>query len=270
MNGKRALMGAGLVILLGFGSCARTDEDSLSALKSPLIEGDGPVLRFQSYFFTAPNGYLALEGQKGAHVAGIFSEDDGAKLVEKLRSRRGFELMSAPALTSRNNERGKVEVIREFIYPTEYEAPQLPQGGVDAEFAFPVTPSTPINFTQRNVGLEAVFKGRKKGEVIDFEFEISRTSFLGFVNYGSPITASAKGLFGQPIEVVVTENRIDMPLFDVNKLSSKVSLKSGQYLAIGGLSADEHPAFEHLTAWQSKNLKGVKNLFVLIRVDGFE
>ncbi|MGJ8725679.1 MAG: hypothetical protein ACSHYB_14055 [Roseibacillus sp.] len=258
-------------VLLVFSACSSTkDEVAEPRRETPPVKIQGTALRFQSYLFTAPKGYQVLEDAKGAHVAGVFSEAEGAKLVKQLSSRRGFELTSTPTLTCRNNESGKVELIRELTYPTEYDPPSLPEKKEDHEGFFPVTPSSPKSFETRNVGFEASFKGRKVGDSIDFSFDVSRTSFFGFINYGSPITAPAKGLFGNPVDVVVTENRIEMPLFDVKKLASTVTMKSGQYLAIGGLSSDLQPALERLAPDRKKDLAPTENLFVLIRVELFE
>lgn len=238
--------------------------------ETPPVKIEGTALRFQSYFFTAPQGYQILEDAQGAHVAGVFSEVEGAKLVKRLSSRRGFALTSAPTATCRNGETARVEILREFKYATEYDPPSLPekwdeQGGVG-----PVTPAHPTSFETRNLGLEASFQGRKAGPNIEFSFQVSRTSFLGFVNYGSPITTPGKGLFGQSVNVVVTENRIEMPVFDLRRVSSAVIMRSGQYLALEGLSPDLQPALEGLTARQREAMTAPENLLMLIRVELFE
>lgn len=90
------------------------------------------------------------------------------------------------------------------------------------------------------------------------------------MNYGSPITTSVRGLFGRLVDVVVTENRIEMPVFDQKRLASKVSLQSGHYLALGGLSADLPPSIDSLSPAQRKDLKSGETLFVVILVDWFE
>lgn len=253
------------------GSCAQSPKSlPVPDLIDPQVKGNGPVLRVQSYFFTTPPGDQILEEKQGAHVAGVFSTEEGAELVRGLKKRRGFELIAAPSVTCRSNEKGTVEMIREFTYATEYDPPSFPKQIEGNEGVFPVTPATPSAFETRNLGLVATFQGGKVGEAIDVSFDVSRTSFLGFVNYGSPITTPVKGLFGRPVDVVVTENRIEMPVFDQKRLASKVSLQSGHSLAIGGLSGDLPPSIDSLTPAQRKDLKPGETLFVVIRVDWFE
>ena len=43
--------------------------------------------------------------------------------------------------------------------------------------------------------------------------QLKHCRFAGFINYGSPIKSPARGLFGRSVSVVVTENRIEMPVF---------------------------------------------------------
>lgn len=86
-----------LVLALVMGSCTQISGLASSEERElPQLDGSGPFLRFQSFLLTAPDCYQALEEYSNAHRAGVFSESEGAKLVEKLKSRRGFELVSTP------------------------------------------------------------------------------------------------------------------------------------------------------------------------------
>ena len=62
----------------------------------------------------------------------------------------------------------------------------------------------------------------------------SRT-FDGFVNYGSPITTAASDWLGNPVSVVLTDNRIEMPVFTTGKLESRVRVSPADYVVIAGL-----------------------------------
>lgn len=264
------LGGCSFVFLLPSCGTAKSDGMQLSN-ENPVVDGNGPLLRFQSFIFEVPDDYQVLKGAVGAHVAGVYSSEDGEALVERLRKRKGFDLVSAPAVICRNGKVGRVDVFREFTYPTEYDPPQVIEAPAKINEIFPVTPSSPKSFETRNLGVGMAFKGRKAGgQTVDFEVELSRSAFLGFINYGSPITTSAKGFLGKPVDVVVTENRVEMPVFDSKRVSSSVMLESGQYLAVGGLSADLQGAVEKLTKSQREGLEPARTLFVLIRVELFE
>jgi len=251
-----------------FTSCQSTGDRLLSVSEAvpPKLAKKKPFIHVQCYFFTAPDNFQLLENTKGAHVAGIYSPQDGAKLIKSLQRRKGFDLTSAPALTVRQGTSGRIEVIQEFIYPTEYTpAKMIPNSG--ASGSFPVTPSTPSKFETKNLGIMADFEGRSSsnGE-IDFKVTFERSSFLGFVNYGDPITTTARTAFGKPVDVVLTENRIEQPVFDTRRLSTTLTLTDGHYVALGGLKPPSN--FDHLTRKPERGVdpNASRNFFALIKV----
>ena len=224
-----------------------------------------PYIHYQCYFFSVPDDFLKSEvGEKASEVK-IYSRAEGDSLVERLQGKRGFKLTATPAVKCRSGQEGRLELTREFRYPSEYSPPEIPkkedrQGGI-----FPVTPSSPSNFKSMDVGLEASFKGRKKGDgVVEFDYDLQRTDFSGFINYGSPITAPAKGLFGKPVNVVITENRIEMPVFDTKRISSQATLTHGQYLAVGKWGRGFSPELDKAIRAQ---IEASPNLYVLIQVE---
>lgn len=278
-RGVLSALGAAALAACLFPSCQNTGGQllSLSETVPPTLSGNKPFIHYQCYFFTAPDDFELLKDTEGAHVAGIYSPQDGDKLVESLKRQRGFHLQSAPTLTSRQGQRGKIEVVREFNYPTEYAPPQIPENALSTPTdIFPVTPASPTKFETRKVGFSAEFQGsNSSGGAIDFTFSLERTAFLGFVNYGSPITAPAKTAFGRMVDVTITENRIEMPVFDVKRLASKLTLSDGHYVAIGGLRAEPQ---EGLTRRIEKaphpgitsGVSADESLFVLIKVTATE
>ena len=64
------------------------------------------------------------------------------------------------------------------------------------------------------------------------------SDFVGFVNYGTPISTVGVGALG-PEAVVITENRILMPVFDAVKENTNVTVWDSQTIAIGGLVQDD-------------------------------
>ena len=60
--------------------------------------------------------------------------------------------------------------------------------------------------------------------------------FDGFINYGSPITAG-EDLAGNP--VIITENRIVMPVFNTRRVTTQVTIWDGQTVALGGLIRED-------------------------------
>jgi general secretion pathway protein D len=154
--------------------------------------------------------------------------------------------MSAPSVTTRSGQRATIEVIREFIYPTEFDPPQIPQtvgattgliGGGGGSGTFPVTPTTPTAFEMRPVGVRMEVDPviGPDGYTIDLNLAPEVTEFEGFINYGSPI-GTANALGGTTI---LTPNIINQPIFSTRKVTTAVTVWDGQTVAMGGLIRED-------------------------------
>lgn len=191
-------------------------------------------------------------------VAGVFTDPQFQVVLRALNQKKGTDLLTAPQVTTRSGQRAKVEVIREFIYPTEFEPPEIPQdfGGGGSLFGgggtgqagggFPVTPTTPTAFETRNTGvtLEVEPTLSNDGYTIDLTLAPEVVEFEGFINYGSPIQTSAVDALGNPTTIILTENRIEQPVFSTRKLSTSVTIWDGMTLGIGGLIREDVQSVE--------------------------
>ena len=159
--------------------------------------------------------------------------------------------MIKPSVTARSGQASSIVSVREFIYPTEYEPPELPNdttGGVrifinGAEVtgnSEAVTPATPTAFEKRDVGvtLEVLPVADADKQYIDITVNPTFTNFDGFVNYGTPINASRTDILGNASKSVITPNRILMPIFSKQSVSTNVRVADGATIAIGGLISD--------------------------------
>ncbi|WP_256199570.1 hypothetical protein [Verrucomicrobium spinosum] len=90
-----------------------------SAIAADSIDG---LISGQSLVSSAAPGVFAL--------AGVFTDPQFQVVIRALSQKKGVDLMSAPSVTTRSGQRATVEVIREFIYPTEFDPPQIPQSSV--------------------------------------------------------------------------------------------------------------------------------------------
>jgi len=194
-------------------------------------------------------------------VAGVFTDPQFQVVLRALNQKKGTDLLTAPQVTTRSGQRAKVEVIREFIYPTEFEPPEIPQdfGGGGLQFGgggglgggasgggFPVTPTTPTAFETRNTGvtLEVEPTLGADGYTIDLTLAPEVVEFEGFVNYGSPIQTAATDALGNPTTITLTENRIEQPVFSTRKLSTSVTIWDGMTLGVGGLIREDVQTIE--------------------------
>ena len=188
-----------------------------------------------------------------AALTGLFSDGQVQLIMRGLAQKKGTDLMTAPSITARSGEKALIEIIREFIYPTEYEPPELPNsiggggggggdilGGGNAGI-FPVTPATPTSFETRNTGVTLEIEPTIGGNdfVIDLRFAPDIVEFEGFVNYGSPIQSPATDFLGNPTTVTITENRIEMPVFSSRRVTTALTIYDGYTVAVGGLMRED-------------------------------
>lgn len=246
----RTLLKKGLVLGIGgFASLSMLTScgvsDPLKLTKSPMAKRAEaePVVR--AYFFTTPAGFGFGAPQSEPGVAGTYSKEEGERLVASLSKRRGFRPFEA-TLARAPGSGGTLKMVRDFVYPTEYDVPVVDKNA-DGEVRL-ITPATPTNFATRELGVVFDYEvSRNKNGTYELQFDLKRSSFLGFVNYGDPIVSDAKGFLGRKKQIVLSENRIEMPVFDMKNLKSGVLVKEGEFLAIGGFvpaTSLDHSKFE--------------------------
>lgn len=203
-------------------------------------------------------------------AAGIFSDPQFQTVIRGLSQKKGVDLMSAPSVTTKSGTRATMEVTREFIYPTEFDPPQLPQGGGGnvnlggggggggQQIATPTTP-TAFEMRQTGVRLEAEPTVGADGNTIELTLAPEVVEFDGFINYGSPILSPSSqtvlpiqfGAAGTTVvgttgyipisqpERLITPNIINQPVFSVRKVTTGVSIWDGQTVALGGLIRED-------------------------------
>lgn len=181
---------------------------------------------------------------------GLFTDGQVQMIMRGLAQKKGADIMTAPSVLARSGEKATIEVIREFIYPTEYEPPELPNsvgvgaaGGAAAEGAaiFPVTPATPTAFETRNTGVTLEIEPTigENNYTIDLRFAPEIVEFEGFINYGSPIQSPATDAVGNPIQITITDNRIEMPVFSTRRVTTALTIYDGYTVAVGGLMRED-------------------------------
>ena len=202
-------------------------------------------------------------------TAGIFTDPQFQNVIRGLSQKKGVDLMSAPSVTTKSGTRATMEVTREFIYPTEFDPPRLPQGGGGLQVGGGggggsqqiATPTTPTAFEMRQTGvrLEAEPTVGADGNTIELTLAPEVVEFDGFINYGSPILSPSiqsvlpiqLGAAGTTVvgttgyvpltqpERLITPNIINQPVFSVRKVTTGVSIWDGQTVALGGLIRED-------------------------------
>lgn len=186
-------------------------------------------------------------------LAGVLTNPQFQVVWRALDQKTGIDLISRPSVIAKTGQKASVEVVREFIYPTEYDPPQIPTNvGTQPNVIIigpplplppiPVTPTTPTAFETRRVGMvldvEPVIS--EDGRSVDLTLTPEFTEFVGFVNYGSPIynvMTLAGGLGSSKTEL--TPNVIAQPIFSTKKIVTGVKVYDGATVVLGGLISDQ-------------------------------
>lgn len=217
-------------------------------------------------------------------ILGAYGTFDNAKiqmLMRGLDQKKGVDLVSQPSIVTRSGQSSSIAIVREFMYATEYEPPELPNSvGADVGGTTPVTPATPTAFEKKDVGvtLEVLPVVDADKRFISVTLNPVFSDFDGYVNYGSPINSTVDGLLG-PETVEVTRNAIVMPIFSKEAVSTTIDVADGSTIVVGGLMQetmqnveDQVPVFGSIPVlgrlFQSK-AKEVKStmIFFLVNVE---
>jgi general secretion pathway protein D len=254
----------------------------------------GPVtshLLSSSHFNTALPGSLGFAPDS---VDALISPPTTATqynvVISALSQKKSTDLLSEPYAVTKSGEQAVLEAVRVFPYPTAFDPPELqtqtPTGaGVIIGIESPpiVIATTPTDFKRRNIGVRLVIKPQVSADdqTVDLSLVPEVTDFEGFINYGSPI------FVGNPdgSQTLLSSNDINQPVFNTRSISTKVTIKDGSTVVLGGLIRediqsvnDKVPFLADLPligrAFQSKALESTKrNLLVFVsaniyRTDG--
>ena len=182
-------------------------------------------------------------------------------ILNLINNLTGVSLLSAPIVTTENNQEAKIAIAEEFPYPTAFTQPKLPGGDlgytintitrtilgpVVAQVNDAVTlgiPSTPSSFKTENLGvIMDVTPTTYPDQRIDLKISQAEVEdFDGFIDYGEPIV----GRFSptDPDEnlpgTVITPSVINQPVFNVRSLSTVLQVIDGQTAILGGLTRED-------------------------------
>ncbi len=166
-------------------------------------------------------------------------------VVNALAQKKSADVLSEPFTMTKNGEKGVLEAVRVFPYPSAFDPPQLQtlsNNNINATNLVRVTvppaviASTPTDFKKRNIGVYLAITPQITGDnTVDLELAPEVTAFDGFINYGSPIfVANPDGT-----QSLLSSNIIDQPVFDTRRIDTKVLIKDGSTVVLGGLIRED-------------------------------
>lgn len=235
--------------------------DTVPLGRNPVTAGNrsGDGADFQDGIDTAINRDVGFGAQGNGivkapgifSVAGVFTDPQFQVVMRGINQSAARDLMTNNSVVGRAGQQAILKSVREFIYPTEYDPPEIPTqvGNVNANnnnnnnnqgpsssFA-PMTPANPTAFETRELGSLVQVEGTigPDNYTIDLTMTPEVSRFEGFVNYGSPVRQYETNAAGQVYVAQEVQNRILMPVFKVLRNSVNVSVYSGQTIVVGSL-----------------------------------
>jgi general secretion pathway protein D len=190
-------------------------------------------------------------------LAGVLTDPQFQVVIRGIDQRGGVDLLSKPSVITKSGQPASIEIVREMIYPTEFDPPQIPTNvGSNVIFVgvgppppltippIPVTPTTPTAFETRRVGMvlnvEPVISDDARS--VDLTLTPEFTEFVGFVNYGSPIFNVTSASVAPGLNLVakqeLTANTILQPIFSSKKVTTAVKVYDGSTIVLGGVISD--------------------------------
>lgn len=210
------------------------------------------TIEFESKFFTISAGAARRLGlihlpDEPAKWRGVLAAPEYEDLLRLVAAEKGVDVLSAPRVTTKVDQRAVIEIIREFRYPTEFDLSPVSSAAPKAARTF-----TPSTFETRNTGVTLEVEGRiLPGNRISIVASPRLTEFEGFVSYAGGKTQKA-----QPTPAT----GFSQPIFDLVHLDSSVTgIGSGETILMGGFSREKsllltlEPA-RHPSARPEKNL----------------
>lgn len=151
---------------------------------------------------------------------GILSNPQFQAAMHALQEKQNVKTLSAPRITTLNNQTATIEVVEEYIYPTRYEA-SLVQYDINGDGDFDDAGETewinvPQDFVTRNIGILLHVKPSvgvdKKSITLALTPEVSEDA--GSFTYSG---------------------NVSIPNFTTRNLSTSVMVKDGETIVLGGL-----------------------------------
>jgi type II secretory pathway component GspD/PulD (secretin) len=152
---------------------------------------------------------------------GILSNPQFQAVLHALQEKQNVKTLSAPRITTLNNQTATIEIVDEYIYPTRYEA-SLVQYDINGDGDFDDAGETewvnvPQDFVTRNVGILLHVKpsiGSDKNSItLALTPEVSEDAGTSFTYSGG----------------------VSIPNFTTRNLSTSVMVKNGETIVLGGL-----------------------------------
>lgn len=192
-----------------------------------------PVSRPQFGSGISPLGGIAT-------FASVLTNPELTLVIQALSQHGGTDLLSAPRVTTRSGVNAQIQVVREILYPTEFETTQ-PQFNESGNVTTPPV-VTPGSFEKRETGviLNVTPTVGPDGYTIDLVMVPEVSELVDWIQYGStvsiPRSDPVTGLFSGDQTFVFN---IPQPVFASRNVTTSIVIWDGQTVVMGGLIRED-------------------------------
>jgi general secretion pathway protein D len=185
---------------------------------------------------------LATDGQTPLggilSFASVLTNPEVKVIIQALSQHGGTDLLSAPRVTTRSGVNAQIQVVREIIYPTEFEvseptiAASTVSTGTGASGGLVTPPTvTPGSFETRETGviLNVTPTVGPDGYTIDLTMVPEVAELVDWIQYGSTVSAG-----GQTFQY-----NIPQPVFASRNVTTSIVIWDGQTVVMGGLIRED-------------------------------
>jgi general secretion pathway protein D len=170
--------------------------------------------------------------------ASVLTNPELQVVIHALSQSGGADLLSAPRVTTRSGVNAQIEIVREIIYPTEFEVTQ-PTIQSEGNMVTPPT-VTPGGFETRETGviLNVTPTVGPDGYTIDLTMIPEVSDLIDWIQYGSEFEMTREGS-------LATENtqkwsyNIPQPVFSSRNVTTSLVIWDGQTVVMGGLMREQ-------------------------------
>lgn len=165
-----------------------------------------------------------------ASFATVLTNPDVTMVIQALSQHGGSDLLSAPKVTTRSGVNAQIQVVKEIIYPTEFDSEIITidqENEVGNTWQQLAAVSTPGSFETRETGviLNVTPTVGPDGYTIDLVMAPEVCELADWIQYGGAV---GDYFFNQP-----------MPVFTSRNVTTSLVVWDGQTVVMGGLIREE-------------------------------
>ncbi len=172
-------------------------------------------------------------------VASILTNPEMTMVLQALSQHGNADLLSAPRITTKTGVNAQIQVVREIIYPTEFEVTQ-PTVQSQGDLVTPPT-VTPGSFETREIGviLNVTPTVGPDGYTIDLTLVPEVAELVDWIQYGSEFTLESAGTVAARGSSRTFRYNIPQPVFSSRNATTSIIIWDGQTVVMGGLIREE-------------------------------